>query len=58
MRDRLKNIAAYIFRGWEDEPGYTYPGLKILPPFLFELIAYLIALSMLYQIVAYLWSLI
>jgi len=36
MRDKLKKITAYIFKSWEDEPGYTHPRLKILPPFFFE----------------------
>jgi len=58
MREKLKKIVAYIFRSWEDEPGYPHPRLKILPPFFFELIAYLIALAILYQIGAYLWSII
>jgi len=55
---REKKIVAYIFRSWEDEPGYTHPRLKILPPFFLELIAYLIGLAILYQIGAYLWSII
>jgi len=55
MREKLKKIFAYIFRSWEDEPGYTHPRLKILPPFFLELLAYLIGLAILYQIVVYLW---
>jgi hypothetical protein len=58
MRDKLKKIVAYIFRSWEDEPGYTHPQMKFIPPFFFELIAYLIGLAILYQIGAYLWSII
>ena len=58
MREKFKKIVAYIFRSWEDEPGYTHPILKILPPFFFELIFYLIALAILYQIGVYLWSII
>ena len=58
MRDKLKKIAAYIFKSWEDEPGYTRPQMKFIPPFFFELIAYLIGLAILYQIGAYLWSII
>jgi hypothetical protein len=58
MREKLKKIEAYIFRSWEDEPGYTHPLLKILPPFFLELLAYLIGLSILYQIGYYLWSII
>jgi hypothetical protein len=56
MKAKLKKIGAYIFRSWEDEPGYTPARLKILPPFLLELIAYLIGLFILYQIGSYLWS--
>jgi len=58
MRERLKKIGAYIFRSWEDEPGYTHPGLKFLPPIFYEVIAYLIGLAILYQLVVYLWSII
>jgi len=58
MREKFKKIVAYIFRSWEDEPGYTHPRLKILPPFFLEVIAYLIVLAILYQIGAYLWSII
>jgi len=58
MREKLKKIVAYIFRSWDDEPDYTHPRLKILPPFFFELIAYLIALAILYKIGLYLWSII
>ena len=28
MRDKLKKIVAYIFRSWEDEPGYPHPRLE------------------------------
>ena len=58
MREKFKKIVAYIFRSWEDETGYTHPLLKILPPFFFELLAYLIGLAILYHIGAYLWSII
>jgi len=58
MRDKLKKIAAYIFRSWEDEPGYIHPRLKLLPPFFYELLAYLIGLVILYRIGVYLWNII
>jgi hypothetical protein len=58
MREKLKKIIAYIFRSWENEPTLPHPGLKIIPPFFLELLAYLIGLSILYQIGAYLWSII
>jgi hypothetical protein len=58
MRTKLKKIVAYIFRSWEEEPGYTHPRIKILPPFFYKLLTYLIALAILYQIVIYLYNLI
>jgi hypothetical protein len=33
MRERIKVIRAYIFRGWEDEPTKPHPRIKIIPPF-------------------------
>jgi len=57
MRDKVKKIVKHIFRGWDKEDYNTHPGLKILPPFFFELIGYLIGLSILYQVGAYLWDL-
>jgi hypothetical protein len=56
MREIFKRLANYIFRNWEDEPGYTHPLLKILPPFFYELIAYFIALAILYKIGLYFWN--
>jgi hypothetical protein len=56
MREKLKKIVAYIFRSWEDKP--THSLINILSPFFYELIAYLISLAILYQIGAYLWSVI
>jgi hypothetical protein len=53
MKSRLKKIGAYIFRGWEDEPGYTHPIIKILPPIILEAVAYFIGLFILYQIGLY-----
>lgn len=39
-KKKLNRIVAYIFRGWEDEPGYTHQK-KILPNiyYLFNLLA-------------------
>ena len=46
----IKKITTYIFRGWDKEDSYTPTRLKILPPFLYELLAYLIVASTLYQL--------
>jgi len=58
MRERIKKIRAYIFRGWEDEPTKPHPRLKIIPPFILEAISYLIGLAIILNIISYLWSLI
>jgi len=59
MSPKLKKVIAYIFRSWEDEPERApHPRLKLLPPFFWELLSYLIALALLYRLGAYLWSLI
>jgi hypothetical protein len=50
-------IVKHITRGWDEVPGYKHPLFKILPPFLFDLIAYLFAGALLYQIVVYIWDL-
>jgi hypothetical protein len=58
MRERIKKIRAYIFRGWEDEPTKPHPRLKIIPPFILEAISYLIGVVIIFKIISYLWSLI
>jgi hypothetical protein len=54
MREKFKKTVAYIFRSWEDEPGYTHPRLRILPPFAYELLGYLLGALILYQVIRYL----
>ena len=46
----LKQLSKYIFRGWDEETNYTPTRFKILPPFFYELLAYLIGASILYQL--------
>jgi hypothetical protein len=58
MRERLKVIIAYLFRGWENEPTKPHPRIKIIPPFILEAISYLIGVAIIFKIISYLWSLI
>jgi hypothetical protein len=51
MRDIIKRILKHITRGWDQEPGNNYNGIKLIHPFFFELLAYLLGLSILYQII-------
>lgn len=38
----IKKLYRYITRSWRDEPiRPTHTGIKIIPPFLFEIIGYL-----------------
>jgi len=57
MKSAIKKVASYIFRGWDDEGGYTHAGLRLLPPFFYELLSYLIALVILYHMGVYLINL-
>ena len=57
MKDKLKKIKAHIFRGWA-EGELPHPQLQIFPPFLFELIIYIIALSIVYDIAIFIYRLI
>jgi len=54
MREKLKKLITYIFRSWDKEPNPPHPKLKILPPFLLELLSYLIVLAILYKLGVYL----
>jgi hypothetical protein len=54
MRNKIKVIIAYIFRGWEDEPNKPHKRIKIIPPFVLELIG----VAIIIKIILYLWSLI
>ena len=58
MRERIKVISTYVFRGWEDEPTKPHPRLKIIPPFILEVISYFIGVAIILKIISYLWSLI
>lgn len=57
MKKKTKKIVAYITRSWKDKEP-PHPLIKILPPFLWELLSYLTGLAILYRIGAYLWDII
>jgi len=50
MKSAIKKVASYIFRNWDDEQCYTHAGLRLLPPFFYELLSYVIALVLLYHL--------
>jgi hypothetical protein len=58
MKEKLKKAVAYIFRSWEDEGSPPHPLLRLIPPFFFQLLSYLIGLAILYKTGLYLWSII
>lgn len=47
----MKKIVKYIFRGWENESINVHPKLKILPPILFDLLAFTIAIGILVNVI-------
>jgi hypothetical protein len=53
----IKKIFKYITRGWENETSYHHPNQRILPPFLWELLFYLVAFSIAFQVIKWLLDL-
>jgi hypothetical protein len=47
-------IKKYVFRSWEEEPKKINRSLQILPPFLIEILSYIIVVSVIIQIAVYL----
>jgi hypothetical protein len=47
-------IKKYVFRSWEEEPKKIDRRLQILPPFLIEILSYIIVISVIIQIAIYL----
>jgi len=56
MKETLQRIRAYIFRGWDAEVNQPHTRLKILPPFLLDLLALLLAGAILYGIGSAIWG--
>jgi len=51
------SILKHILRSWRDEPSPPpHPLMRILPPFAWELMGYLLGIAILYQVAAYLLS--
>ena len=53
----IRKILKYIFRGWENETDYVHPLMKILPPFFFEFISFLIALAIIVSLIKWAFNL-
>lgn len=56
MREKLRKVVAYVSRSWGDETPPPHPRLKMIPPFMLELLAYLIVISILFRVGVYLWG--
>lgn len=58
MKLSVKKIIAYVTRGWDNEPGGApHPRLKILPPFLIELLSYVLLITIIASILSWLYNL-
>ena len=52
MKKKLKTILNYITRGWSNENNPpTHSGIKIIPPFLFDLLGFLILIVVIISII-------
>jgi hypothetical protein len=54
MKEKAQKVLKYIFRSWEDEPTEVDRRLRILPPFFYETLSWLIFLSLAYKLGEYL----
>jgi len=54
MKEKAKKALDYIFRSWGNEPSQVDRRLRILPPFFYELLFYLIFGSLIYKLIEYL----
>jgi hypothetical protein len=55
MPINLKKLKNHITRSWEDEPNNDiHPRLRFLPPFVYEFLAILIGLAIVYKIATFL----
>jgi hypothetical protein len=56
MKEKAKKIIAYITRTWEDEPRAPHPRLRILPPFVMDVMGYLFYILVIYSVVSLLFK--
>ncbi len=55
---KTKNIIAHITRSWSEENTTNiHPRLKFLPPFTYELMAYLLLVALIYKAISILINL-
>jgi hypothetical protein len=54
MKEKAQKALRYIFRSREDEPSQIDRRIRILPPFFFEALSWLIFLSLAYKLGEYL----
>lgn len=54
FNDMKRTIIDYVTRNWDDEPNKPpHPLIKILPPFVWELLSYILGLAILFQLFDY-----
>lgn len=55
MKILLKKITEYVFRSWDDV-DHIHPRVKILPPFLFDVLKFLIYILIITAVFSYLFK--
>jgi hypothetical protein len=54
MPINLKKLKAHITRSWQDKPNKDiHPRLRFLPPFVYEFLAILIVIALIYKVANY-----
>lgn len=57
MKETLQRIFQHIGRSWDNEEQPPHPLQRLLPPFWWDILSYMVAGAILYQIVLYLLTL-
>ena len=56
FKKHFNKIVNHITRGWDAEEGYANKRMKILPPFFYDALIYIIMAIILYKVIEYILS--
>jgi hypothetical protein len=54
----LKKIIKYIFRSWNNEIGYVHPRMKLFPPIVYDIMAFLIIIAILINVFIWIYNIV
>jgi len=54
----IKKILKYVTRGWDNEAGYHHPRAKMFPPFLYDVLSFMMIISIVIGIIKWLLNIV